>query len=368
MKFLSLQLLRAVAAIAVIIFHAQALCHRYASHSSHAEALLGNTGAYGVDLFFVLSGYVILHTIHATRTTAQAFLLRRVIRIVPIYWILTLTAVSLPYLVPFAFAQAPIQHTAIQPGPSLPPLQSLAESLLFISYSWHTRGPILYVGWSIEYEMFFYILTSLALLGSLPVYRTLGLLFIGLYALVHCLVPPATASGTVLFFLGDQQIFEFVLGLLVAQIVLREKLTALDVAIPVTALTLTVLLEGAGRFLIAGLPSAVVVWLALRVESRARGYPAVRYLAKVGDASYSIYLLQNLALPGIGKLWAHFVPQLPPDLLVLVATVLVVAGGILVYHWIERPALKGLQRLLLSARAPATPARLGSATDAAERS
>jgi peptidoglycan/LPS O-acetylase OafA/YrhL len=349
-KFLSLQALRAIAATVVVIFHAQGLCHKYASHPSLSEAAAHGLGQYGVDLFFVLSGFVILYTTQQGRSTAGTFLLRRLIRIVPIYWLLTIAALAMPFLVPGVFSLAP----------GLPPLRPVAESLLFASYALHERAPVLYVGWSVEYEMLFYVLASLALAARLPLYRTLALVFIGLYAGVHWLAPPAAASGTVLFFLGYQVVFEFILGLLLGQILLRQKLTALDIALPVLAIALVILMEGGGRFLIAGLPAAAIVAVALLTESRTCKYRVTRWLAKVGDASYSIYLLQVLALPAIGKLWLRLVPDWPPDLLVLIASLLVVMAGMLLYQGVERPLLTGLQRLLLPRRVPAATPRVSA--------
>ncbi len=140
-----------------------------------------------MDLFFVLSGFVILYTIRKTNTNASGFLLRRLIRIVPLYWLLTLSLFGLGLLV---YPNSPLA------------LRPVLDSLLFTAYSLHSRPPLLYVGWSIEYEIFFYAIVALALVTALPVYRAVGVAFLVCYAAIHLLLPTVYVSGNFGFFLG----------------------------------------------------------------------------------------------------------------------------------------------------------------------
>ena len=337
-KYLSLQVLRALAAVAVVIYHAQGLCHKYASGPSKTEAVLGEFGSHGVDLFFVLSGFVILYTIHKTNSSAAGFLVRRVLRIVPLYWVLTLAMLIFVLLL--------YPHNMLDPWP-------VFESLSFAAYSFHTRPPLLFVGWSIEYEVFFYLAVTVALLLALPVYRSISLLFLTCYAGLHLFVPAAALPGNFGYFLGNPLLFEFVIGLLLAELTVRGRPRTLDSAIVLATVASSIAIEGLGRLVLAGVPAAVLVWAAVRTERWSCRYRVMHSLAKVGDASYSIYLVQVLALPAVGKLVARFLPELPPDLLVLVAVVLVVAVGMLIYRSIERPLLKMLQTALVPVANPA---------------
>jgi exopolysaccharide production protein ExoZ len=334
MKYLSLQVLRALAAVAVVLYHAQVLCHKYGRGPSSTEALLGEAGSHGVDLFFVLSGFVILYTIHNTNSSPAGFLLRRLIRIVPLYWVLSLGLLLLGIV--------------LYPGNPLEP-RSVLESLLFCVYAFHSRPPLIYVGWSIEYEIFFYAVVTLALAAALPVYRAVGLLFLMLYVGLHLLVPAAAAPGSFAYFLGNPLLFEFVLGLLLAELAVGGRTRVLDWTIALAAIGASIALEGVSRLVFAGVPAAVLVWAAVKTERWTSRYRVTHALGKVGDASYSIYLLQVVALPAVGKLVARFVPDLPPDLLVLAAVVSVVAAGILLYRGVERPLLKALQAALVPA-------------------
>jgi exopolysaccharide production protein ExoZ len=332
-RYLSLQVLRAVAAVAVVVYHAQLICHKYASRPSSTEALLGEFGSYGVDLFFVLSGFVILYTIHNTNSSPAGFLTRRLIRIVPLYWVLSLGMVIL--------------GVALYPRNPMEP-RTLLESLLFCAYVFHSRPPLIYVGWSIEYEIFFYAVVTLTLAAALPVYRAVGLLFLTLYVGLHLLAPAAAAApGNFGYFLGNPLLFEFVLGLLLAKLAVGGRMRLLDGAIVLAAIGSSIAMEGVSRLVFAGVPAAVLVWSAVKTERWTSRYRVMQPLARIGDASYSIYLVQVMALPAVGKLVARFVPGLPPDLLVLTAVVSVVAAGILLYRGIERPLLKMLQAALI---------------------
>src|SRR6478736_4471106 len=91
-------MLRGLAALLVVVFHAQSVCPAYAEGTSASAAFMGQFGSYGVDLFFVLSGFIIRHTEPAQGHAAQAFLWRRFCRIAPVYWLLTLLAVCLAVL------------------------------------------------------------------------------------------------------------------------------------------------------------------------------------------------------------------------------------------------------------------------------
>jgi exopolysaccharide production protein ExoZ len=123
----SIQILRAAAALGVLLDHAG----RWLD-----VAPIVDIGAAGVDLFFVISGFIMVYTserLFGQTGAPQRFLARRIIRIVPLYWTLTAFAA----LVLFGF------------GPNT------LGSYLFIPTH---RGPILTVGWTLNYEMMFYSL------------------------------------------------------------------------------------------------------------------------------------------------------------------------------------------------------------------
>jgi hypothetical protein len=131
----TLQLLRALAAILVIL-----------THSSSAAIHL-DFGAIGVDIFFAISGIVMILSTVKLRKQADAavvFLRRRVVRIVPMYWLFTLLAVIVEVALSRRYGAAVGKHyTAIE----------VLRSLFFLGKAW----PVLIVGWTLNFEAFFYV-------------------------------------------------------------------------------------------------------------------------------------------------------------------------------------------------------------------
>ena len=136
----SIQILRGLAASAVLAFHA-------AQRSGHSFTI----GAAGVDVFFVISGYI-MWSVMRDGPSPRSFLTRRLARIVPLYWAVTLAMV--------AFSAVP---------GALPNLQltwrHVLLSLLFVPHAAPDGAvfPVLVPGWTLTYEMFFYAILTAAL-------------------------------------------------------------------------------------------------------------------------------------------------------------------------------------------------------------
>jgi exopolysaccharide production protein ExoZ len=133
--FRSIQYLRAFAALSVLLFH-------ITQRGSHGVTV----GAAGVDVFFVISGFIMATITNARVITPFEFLRDRLVRIAPAYWIVTLFLVLLAAAVPLSFPTftAPAYH--------------LLFSLAFIPHTDPLGGsfPVLVPSWTLNYEMFFY--------------------------------------------------------------------------------------------------------------------------------------------------------------------------------------------------------------------
>src|SRR5271168_1999681 len=144
------QALRAAACLLVVIYHA-----RLAAGGANTIRSWPN-GAAGVDLFFVISGYVMVASsteLMARPDGWRVFLARRLRRIVPLYWLLTAAKLAVTELVP-----ALTPHTR-------PTWWNVCASLAFIPAR-DAAGfirPVLPVGWSLNFELFFYALFAVAL-------------------------------------------------------------------------------------------------------------------------------------------------------------------------------------------------------------
>jgi exopolysaccharide production protein ExoZ len=273
-KLRSIQILRAVAAIGVVIYHA--------THSRFT------VGAAGVDLFFVISGFI-MATIAPGRAPL-AFLADRAWRIYPLYFVCL--AVALLTIPPAAASCPAVSLTLLPLG------------------CWSYLTP----AWTLTYEIAFYALMALALWRrELPVWLTIPTV-----ALALAFAPPGPNLNPLL-------LIEFLGGYFIAKLPLNER-----AALPLIALALAIFCvpkpDLIDRALWWGVPSGLLVYGALSLERRFIGKVADLFVA-LGDASYSIYLT-NYILHRIAPMWW------PVEIYAFVST------GYLIHLWIERPLLK----------------------------
>lgn len=312
----SIQVLRAVAALAVVFFHI--------SPSSWT------LGAAGVDLFFVISGFI-MGTVGLGDSPGR-FMAKRVIRIVPLYWAVTL-AMCAASQVPGLFSTFTFD------------LPRLVASLFFIP-SEDPQGeiwPLVVVGWTLNYEMFFYFLFALGLWLRRPIIAP---------ALIICAMVAAglifRPMQTIPHFYANQLLLEFAFGLLLSR-ALFFKNAALGSALALAGLG-GLLSWGLAsdtpdlRILYWGLPALAIVAGFVAIE-RAGAFPgqALRPLEKLGDASYSLYLTHGIVLGIIGKFVGH-----GGGTPILAALVACIAVAMLSYYLFERPVGQILRGLLVT--------------------
>jgi exopolysaccharide production protein ExoZ len=317
----NIQALRAFAAINVVLHH---IIGTSASYSQSVDFLryLEGWGANGVDIFFVISGFVMLHTQLLQRRSPYQFLKNRVIRIVPIYWGISLFVLILYFLLPNLFREMVITPTwAI-------------SSFLFSSSVFADKPPIVYVGWTLEWEMFFYCMFAFGLFFKSWRIQT-GFVMLSI--------------SIVSFFSGEFIALEFLFGMLVAYIYRDFYLGTFKGIISfifgcfllLLSLSSNVLALEINRVLLWGLPSFFVVLGLLycpQIKARLFSY--------LGDASYSIYLIQMLTIPAFYKLSSKFMSGLNGDLLAIFCLFLSVIFGCMIYSLIEKPATYKIKTLL----------------------
>lgn len=337
----SIQALRAVAAIGVVFTHAITRISMTFPKGESEFLFAGprgqlTVGDAGVDLFFVISGFIMLHVHRNDFEKPGApvnFMARRLVRIVPIYWLLTTIALLFLIFAPQLFKT---HYKEIDPA-------WIIGSYFFLPISppGSTVSPLVGVGWTLNYEMFFYAVFAVMLL--LPRQRGLPLLFLGFGCLVgigSVLRPSDAALG----FFTNWLLLDFLLGLAIAAWGLhggRLSRTAVCwlLLTGVACLAATTLWpppeEGPLRFLAWGLPAALVVLATRQIATRGR---VSRLATTLGDASYSIYLIQFFALPGWARVMRIAGAQaIPFDLNVVLLTVLVTATGFCCWFLLERP-------------------------------
>ncbi len=190
----SIQALRAGAALVVTFGHLEheAATLPAAVASGFAPVLLDLTGA-GVDLFFIISGFVMVHAsrdLFGRSGAAPLFLARRLARIVPLYWMVT-TLFLLTMLAAHVLSSA------------VPTAGEVVQSYLFVPYSPRVGGPmqpVYKLGWTLNYEMFFYLVFSVVLMlpARTAVLALVGF-FVSLVAVGHVVQPQPgrSASGLI---------------------------------------------------------------------------------------------------------------------------------------------------------------------------
>lgn len=329
----SIQYLRGFAAFGVLLFHA----------AERAGGAFG-VGAAGVDVFFVISGFIMWVVTCRKAPSPGDFLLRRVQRIVPLYWGLTLAVAAAAVAIPGAFPA--MRATAAH----------LVQSLLFVPHRDETGliAPLIVPGWTLNYEMFFYLLFAAALLTPARVRPfVLSAALLGLVAVR----PLGDSQNAIWATYTNPLLLEFGAGVWLGKAWSERRLPGRGVGWALvglglagfTAVTLAGVDVEPARVLLWGLPAFALVAGAVSLE-QAGPLPHWWPLRALGDASYSVYLVHGLAISaavrGLEKLGVG-----APAVTFAASVATGVVAGLLAYQLAEKPLMK-LFRTGLAARRP----------------
>ena len=336
------QILRFLAAAAVVAFHAWGVAPQFIRVPEGTWSFGLEHAGHGVDLFFVISGFIIFYATQRAGLKPLAFLRRRIERIVPLYYFVTFAVIVLAFAWPALFAT-----------PGWLTLQHIAKSLTFISFT-DGEMPVVYLGWSLEYEMYFYLVVALLMALSRDIWRDIVLVFSALVVIGK--IPGVAGALSNYGFFTDPMVLEFVFGVLAGMWFIHGRIGVVVLAATACALVALVIAEPTSRALVYGLPFCLLVAAAAAISRMRSGLTAVEnWLARLGDASYAIYLAQVNTVSLICQYAAEAFPASPPMLLVGMATAISVSLGVLLHIAVERPLL-GLARRLRTQRPESVPA------------
>lgn len=351
-------MLRALAVILVIYNHSMIICidNKYLSVQQNFLYLQHWTSI-GLDLFFVISGLIMAIVARSYSRKPSGwfnFFLKRVVRIIPLYWL---------YSTVVYFERHIIKH-AVEPG-------EIVKTLLFfpVLAAKNAIYPIIGQGWSLTYEMYFYILIVIfLLLKSKHIFITL-LSTMVIFAIAGYVINPA---DTTLKFLVTPILIEFALGVAVGigyhYITTHTKINLKAIKTGGIIATLTgILLMLASLFynaqyisnpayvitdntialsrsLIWGIPCAVFVLGVLFMEYGFR-LNMPKLLVKIGDASFTGYLVHILVIITIGKVYTKL-GMANGDIFIVAATVASTLVSLPLYTYIEKPLLTYSNKLV----------------------
>jgi peptidoglycan/LPS O-acetylase OafA/YrhL len=271
MRYQNIELLRFIAALAVVYFHAVGTLRAVAFPEIGPNPLT-ELGAAGVDVFFVISGFVIFLSLTRKNRTPIEFARDRLIRLVPAYWILTIShLVILASVAILRAAEVPFDFSWT------------IQSLFFVSQPLGNNLPLISQGWSLEIEMLFYLLVAVGLIIKNPI--------------ANIVFPAVALVSLVSFGLLPDLALEFIFGGLLGYLYTRIKFPA-PVAIGAGVIGIVLFVApvilgavDAPRWVTWGIPSMLVVFSAINL-------PQLNWkiLPTIGAASYPVYLLHMMVI------------------------------------------------------------------------
>lgn len=342
----SIQVLRAVAAMLVVLFHGQlAFSTRIAEPGFAGESYIFAFGAVGVHIFFVISGFIMVFTSRFdSGFDAKGFMRRRLLRIYPIYWICAALYLSIHALIGMSYD--------ISLGKAMGALLLLPGDAAAII------GP----AWTLAFEMFFYICFAVTMIAGL----NRGLVILTAFFLISIATGaflPIDHSGWNL--VTSSLLLEFLAGAIIGWLLARD---ALPEKGGHALILMSVIIFTGGiiwgydklpSVLMWGIPSTLLVAGAVIAESGREAPFLIKRIGHFGDSSYALYLVHILVITVVVQLALLFpiMSKLEPALAAVIIAMFALVIAELLHHRLEKPLLRWL-----NPKRPLTPVREAEAS------
>ena len=345
-RLLNVQILRAFAALFVVVFHCGLEMERIAEATVRVRLFDHVRWSLGVSLFFTISGFIMVVTCYRSfgkPGEAWKFMKRRLLRIAPIYWLLTCAMLAVTVVAP-SLIRVPIDD------PFAFPL-----SLLFWPFA-RPDGeirPLVTPGWTLNLEVYFYVVFAAGLLLD----RWKGLALVIFAILGVCAVRGGGMVGAIpLTFWGDPIVLGFVFGMGVGALYMNGfrlsgtpalMLIVLGTGLSFNSIYQTMPEDMLVARLALSLPATLVLAGASFGPQVDAGKMVWRGLIIIGDASYSLYLVHEFFLRPLRLGWMRFIGDaLPLSAFLFAGIALSIAAGLVCYYCIERPMDRWLRSRL----------------------
>ena len=353
-KLSAIQILRAIAALLVVLAHAILRQAEWAPTDQLTKEIANHMGALGVWIFFIISGFIMSYTNYDNFGVSGApgrFMASRIIRIVPIYWLATAVEVALR-----------LRH-----GSGLD-VHRLICSLFFIPVAVEpgttaAMRPTLGVGWTLNYEMMFYACFALVLFLSRR--KGLAVLLLAMTGVVWAgtfFKPIADTRDptSLIAFYSAPIILLFGVGVLIGAVArLFEGVHAhgssavlLSVLAAILVVDISLFATFVGSYPAAiewlvtfWIISAACVVLCAMVRIDDTGW-FIQKLVRLGDASYSLYLFHFLTIIAVEKLWWWCFGGNGSWIFVSVAAAAAILASTAIHLFVEQPVCNRLRQLI----------------------
>jgi len=364
-KLETIQALRGIAALLVLLFHMASFQRQMAEGNAYDTALVSgiwDTGWAGVDLFFVISGFIM---VYVTRDTGRSFddvrrfITSRITRIYPLWWVCA-GIMTLYFWMTYGMPAAPDRVAGAREA-----MAYAAKSFMLIPQQ---AEPILGLGWTLIHEMFFYIVFALLLFLPRKHLPFALLIWATLTIIGAQFIQPAAFGRSVVELAASPLSLEFIAGGFAGYYISNNKVFK-----PKFFLMAGVILACLGllffpddgkhsytvlRVAIFTIPFICLTygWVGCEVEG---GWAAPKWMSRLGDWSYSLYLTHYIVLVSLRRVYRMLFPE---DLWVgapgvwdnLVFAVLALALSIVTasvfYNFVERPSLRFFKKSKLKTR------------------
>jgi peptidoglycan/LPS O-acetylase OafA/YrhL len=348
----SIQLLRAVAALCIVFLHC----------TIAGDYKLPSTGAFGVDIFFIISGFIIAFIV--SRDTGF-FLLKRAIRIVPMYYLATLAAIlTVIFFSDFMLESAELTSSIV------------VKSLLFIPFKENTGYPILKQGWTLNYEVFFYLVMFICIITvkNKKYIAALCAVFLTVFLAALKIISP---NIYILNFYRDGLLPEFIYGILLyycyslfgadgRKRVFSPNLKRAVLIIMAAASFVFLVFSDVCQFYLSsdrniyyGIPALILTASLLLLEKDIKDNKIIRFGIRLGEASYVIYLIHLHIVFFFSRAVFRKIPAMNGSILIeiiklIIAFAVTIILGVMIYRFIDKPIQdyfrKALRRRFKEAR------------------
>jgi len=351
-ELISIQYLRGLAAIMVITCHISLkvlLLGKFPQLSSIQTGanILFYSMQSGVDIFFIISGFIMIYSnSHPAKSNPVSFLIKRIIRIVPLYWTATIAMIIVAIFMPQFISSTKVSWPYA------------LSSMVFVAYETPgypgTYGTMVAPGWTLILEMMFYCLFTAGLATGQSGWRLVTVVAspVVLLSLIGAIAKPQGIAS----FYTNPIMLEFVFGMILGRLFISRHIVIsniVGITIMLTSLISLIMIpvrEISLRWLCFGIPAFLIVASSLCIRPYRFRLPLI-----IGDASYSIYISHFFVVSVLAQVWTKLGLNSPSATFWLypVGISLCCVVGVACWHFVEIPLTKNARQLLMPSRARA---------------